>query len=175
MDAKRSLLKGTVALGLMLAWPASGAAIDILASAGRITAPFVLTNNYIVQDVQTGVTNGGRAAFDFAVTSSGDYVVFGVFDAPADHTNAFYVNIDGEPQDAMDWDITVKSAFATNSLCTTGGDRSKIRTFRLASGSHELIVRGREANAKLLKLSLVKYDPPVRPAGPTHLRVVTGP
>src|SRR5208337_3320318 len=86
--------------------------LDFEAKAAEVTPPFILTNGGFFQTVCTGLTNGGRACFHFAITNAGDWVVRAKVEAPPNETNSFYVNIDAEPEDPkMIWDIAPTAGF----------------------------------------------------------------
>jgi len=136
----------------------------IAATSGVVTAPFIVTNDYIYQPFQTTVVAAaGRAAYNFAVTNAGAYVLQTVVSAPNDAANSFYVNIDAEPQDpAMIWDIPITSGFASRMVSWRGTgtfDTNEFvpKVFNLAPGSHQLIIRGREANALLQSVRVTGY------------------
>ena len=144
------------------------------ASAGTITAPFVVTNGAIYQSVSSGVTDGGRAAYTFTLTNSGSYVIQALVSASDLTGNSFYVNIDAEPQDpAMTWDINpMTSGFEQRLVSWRGNgtaeaDQFVPQVFRLTAGAHQLIVRGREPNTLLQSLSILQLPTP-----PANLRVV---
>src|SRR5437870_4123458 len=71
----------------------------IEAGAGTITTPFVFAKDCISQPFQTGLTNGGRAAYTLMISNAGDYIIQAVVNAPNGSANSFYVNIDAEPQE----------------------------------------------------------------------------
>jgi hypothetical protein len=155
--------------------PPAAQGLTFPVSAGVISAPFVLANNYISQSVQTTVpTNGGRAAFNLTITNAGYYVIQGLVNAPDASANSLYVNIDAEPQDPlMIWDIVMTSGFEQRlaSWRGTGTDTSDQfvpKVFNLAAGAHQVIFRGREANVQLQSFSLLQV-----PTAPQNLRVLT--
>src|SRR6185312_10911390 len=96
--------------------PATG--LVVLPADGIIASPFVLTNGYIYQSVQTtDPTLGGSAVFNFVITNSGSYTISGYVNALSDAANSFYVNIDAEPTDPMMiWDIPLTSGFANEAV-----------------------------------------------------------
>jgi hypothetical protein len=139
--------------------------IYISAASGEITAPFILTNGYIYQSIQTTtVTNGGRAAYNFTIAQTGTYVVQTTVNAPNDGANSFFVNIDAEPQSpTMIWDIfPFTSGFEqrTVSWRGTGSDTNNQyipEVFTLTAGPHQLIIRGREAYPELQDMTILPY------------------
>jgi hypothetical protein len=152
--------------------PAQG--LTFQASAGVISAPFTLANGSISQSVQTTVpTNGGRAAFNFTITNAGYYVIQALVNAPDTSANSFYVNIDAEPQDpVMIWDIVMTSGFEQRLVSWRGNGTDTAnqfvpKVFNLAQGAHQVIFRGREANAQLQSFSILQL-----PAPPQNLRVL---
>ncbi len=148
------------------------------AEAGVVTSPFIVTNGYIYQTMLTGVTNGGRAAFAFTVSTAGTYTVTAVVDAPSDAANSLFVNIDAEPQDPyMVWDIPFTSGFETRTVSWRGNgtaDQSEFvpKVFNLSQGQHQLIIRGREGGVRLDRIAVVIK---ARPKAPTNLRVASAP
>ncbi|MDB6110579.1 MAG: Fibronectin, type domain protein, partial [Pedosphaera sp.] len=155
--------------------PAAGQGLTFEAESGTIKAPFVATNGYIYQAVQTG-TNGGRAAYSFSITNAGSYVIQALVNAPNDAANSFYVNIDAEPQDpSMTWQIPITAGFENRIVNWQGSgtwDNPQFvpRVFTLTQGTHQLIIRGREAGTQLDRFAILKV-----PQAPQGLRVVASP
>jgi hypothetical protein len=168
-DMKKTILSIVAIAAFLPAWTSFGqSGTGFRAGTGTISSPFVLTNDYVFQPIQTGVTNGGRAVYSFSLTNSGQFVILAVAEAPSQDANSLFVNIDSEPKDPeMIWEIPVASGFKTNLVSTSLG---KPRYFDLSSGSHEIIIRGREPNVKLLHLQILARLSPV-----TGLRVVSSP
>ena len=165
--------ESSLAIGVE-ALAASGGGLTFQAGDGAITAPFVLTNGAIYQAVTSGVTDGGRAAYNFSITNSGSYVIRALVNAPDLTANSFYLNIDAEPQDpAMAWDINPVTAGFEERLVSWRGDGTSEadqfvpQVFRLGAGTHQLIIRGREANAVLQSLTLLQL-----PSPPQSMRIV---
>ena len=130
-------------------------------SAGVISAPFVLTNEYLYQPApQTGPTDGGKAIYSFTITNAGNYVIHAVVIAPSEDSNSFYLNIDGSPEDpTMIWDISVTNEFAERVVSWRGDgsdtdDQFVPKRFNLAPGPHKLIIHGREPDVKLKTISI---------------------
>jgi len=148
------------------------------ASAGTILSPFTVTasalvpsGSYISQASTTGLTGSGEAIYGFSVTNAGSYVVSALVNAPNTAANSCYVNMDGEPTDpTMIWDPPVTTGF-TNLVVSwrgTGTDTNNQfapQVFSLASGTHQLIVRGREAGMQLAGFVIVPYAVPPAPTG----------
>jgi hypothetical protein len=156
--------------------------LSFVASAGTILAPFTVSNlssiivvgdsygtisNYLSQSSETGLSGSGQAVYGFNIANAGNYAISALINAPNTGANSFYVNIDGQPTDpTMIWDVPVTSGF-TNQLVSwrgTGTDTNNQfapKVFSLSSGTHQLIVRGREANAQLagMTISLVPPTP----------------
>jgi hypothetical protein len=176
-DDIRSLTAGSNGLGEMtgggvsaypkrfyrLRLPVSAGTVSLDATAGVITAPFIITNGYVCQTIETGVTNGGRAAYNFALANAGAYVVQALVSAPDGGANSFYVGMDGEPEDPyMTWDIPLTSGFELETVCWRGNgtyDANEFvpKVFNLDRGAHQLIIRGREANTLLKSINIVPY------------------
>ena len=135
--------------------------ITILVTAGVVSAPFVLTNGYLHQPgLQTEVSEGGKAVFDFTITNAGDYVIHAVVNAPAEDSNSFFLNIDAKPEDPLTiWDIDVTSGFEERVVSWRGdgaadSDQFAPKRFKLAPGKHQLFIYGREPDAQLKSLTL---------------------
>jgi len=137
------------------------------ATSATITAPFVLTSNYISQAEQITVpTNSGQAVFSFTIASTGQYIIEALVNAPTGANNSFYVNIDAMPVDpTMIWDMPITSGFEERIVSWRGngsdGDNQFVpEIFSLSAGTHELIICGREADTELQSVSIVEYPTP---------------
>jgi hypothetical protein len=161
--------------GVQVSPPIPGS-LSFEAEAGSVTAPFVVASGYIYQTSETSVTAGGRAIYNFTITNAGEYVIQATVNAPNDAANSFFVNIDAEPQDpSMIWQIPVTTGFESRIVNAQGNgtfDNPQFdrKIFNLTTGSHQLIIRGREANTQLDRLSLVKLVAP-----PSNVMVVFAP
>ncbi len=133
------------------------------ADEGDITSPFTVSSNATVsQAVETlNPTAGGRAAYTFNVPISGDYALSAQVQCPNDYSNSFFVNIDAEPSATMVWAIPVTSG--TEVRTATWGNDPAAKVWTLQTGTHQLIIRGREANAVLVQIAL--SIPPSPPQG----------
>lgn len=142
------------------------------AIAGTITTPFVASANYISQPAETTLTGGGRAVYGFSITEVGDYVVRINVDAANDSADSVFLNIDAEMTDpTMIWDIPLTVGFEDRIAGWRGSGsfdspQFPIKHFSLGVGTHQLIIRGREANVKLGRISILKL-----PSPPSNLRV----
>jgi hypothetical protein len=148
------------------------------ATSGTVTAPFVVSSNYIYQPVQTTVvSNGGCASYSFTITNAGNYVIQALVNAPNDGANSFFVNIDAEPQSpTMIWDIPLTTGFEQRIVSWRGNgtdtDNQFVpKIFSLTQGAHELIIVGREAYVQLETLYVLK----VPPAWQSGLHIVSVP
>lgn len=165
-SAETQLIVGVVA-------PTVTQGLTFEAESGVVTAPFVVTSGYISQSSQTGVANGGRAAYNFVITNAGNYVIQALVDAPNDGANSLYLNIDAEPQDpSMVWQIPITTGFENRVVSWQGTgtfDNPQFvpKIFTLTSGNHQLILRGREADTKVDRLVIVALPQP-----PTNLRAI---
>jgi len=145
------------------------------ASAGTITSPFVVdSNGDVSQPVETTVSTGGRASYAFLVSTPGDYTITAVVNAPNSGADSFFVNIDAEPTDPiMIWDILpLTSGLESRTISWRGNGtfnspQYASKRFSLSEGSHQLIIRGREANVLLRNIAIV----PAGPSAPTGLRI----
>lgn len=155
----------------------SSSGVTLGASSGTITAPFVIGDEVIYQTLYTATpAEGGRAAYTFTLSTAGDYVVSALVNAPDESANSFFVNINAEPTDpAMIWDIPLTSGLAERTVSWRGNgtfDSAQYvpKVFTLASGTHTLIVRGREANTQLGTITITPTD---RPPGDTTAPTVS--
>lgn len=166
---RRSLLVGLVAaLTVLVASPTKGQPLLLEAESGQIHLPFVVTNGCIWQHVQTGPTNGGRAAYHFTITNAGSFVVLARVLSPQSATSAFYVNIDREPEEpAMVWDVPRLNEF-TNQLVSWRQDPARVnavfvrKVFALGAGAHQLIIRGGGGGILLDRFSIIRLPSPPR-------------
>jgi hypothetical protein len=149
----------------------------IEAESGNISAPFTVSGGYISQSVTTGVTDGGRASYPFTLTGTGDYQIQAFVNGTSTLSNSFYLNIDAEPQDpAMIWDIyPVTTGFVNRFVSWRGSgaedsNEFQPKIFHLTAGTHQVIIRGREADTQLDRFTILKL-----PAPPQGLQVVPGP
>ena len=143
------------------------------ASAGTIIAPFatgsmsavafggMTVSNYLSQASQTGLSGSGEAIYGFTITNAGNYVINALVNAPSDAANSFYINIDGQPTDpTMIWDVPVTSGFTNQLVSWRGNGADTNNQFvpivftNLTVGTHQLIVRGREAGAQLAAIAV---------------------
>ncbi len=160
-----------------LSFPVFAQSFDFTSQAVVVTAPFIVTNNHLLQLSQTSNTNGGRLSYHFSVpgTNAVLYTIQAKVNAPHTEANSFYINIDAEPEDPeMIWDIPVTANVESRVVSWRGTgspDKPAIvpKIFNLAPGPHELIIRGREAWTELERVSFVPQRPP---APPTGLRII---
>jgi hypothetical protein len=152
--------------------PPSG--LTFAADSGVISAPFAATNGTVFQSVATEVTNGGLAVYSFDIVNAGNYLVSAVVNALTEGENSFYVNIDAEPTDPlMIWDIPVTIGLTSRTVSWRGNGTSSPasaqynpKVFTLSAGTHQLIIRGREADTILGAISITATPPTLqmRPA-----------
>ena len=115
-----------------------------------ITAPFTLSGGMISQALQTTVTTGGSAVYTITNAVPGNYIIWAQVKAPNGGADSFYINVDAQPTDPMMiWNL-VDSTVLTNEVVTWHGISDSVpKVFFLSAGTHQVIVRGREANAQL--------------------------
>jgi hypothetical protein len=148
------------------ATPTESLGLVFPAAEGTITNPFIVADNTVYQTVQTSNPSaGGRASYTFNVPTSGEYVVSAQVRCPDDASNSFFLNIDAEPSSAMAWGIA--AAAGTFVSTVTWGNDPAPKVWTLQAGTHELIVRGREANAALVQIAIS-----VRPSAPQGVQIV---
>ena len=162
---------GGTSLGLSgSAWaPLSGNSFS--ATAGTITSPFVVNaGGYISQSSETTLAASGRAVYGFTVTNAGNYLITALVNAPDASANSFFINIDAEPTDPTAiWDVSHTSGFENRTVAWRGTGTDTVsqfnpKTFTLSAGTHQLIVRGREANVQVSQFAVVKI-----PEAPSNL------
>ncbi len=112
------------------------------------------------------LADSGRAAYSFTVTNVGNYLIAMLVNAPDAAANSLFVNIDTEPTDPLAiWDIPVTSGFESRTVAWRGTGTDVIsqfdpKIFSLSTGTHQLIIRGREANVQFSQVSVVKMPGP---------------
>lgn len=140
----------------------------LAASSATLTGPFQLSGGLISQSITTGVTNGGRAVYSLQVPVATNYTISADVLAPSSSANSFFVNMDAEPTTSMIWDIPVASTLTSRTVSWRGSGTSSAnqyspKIFSLTAGTHQLIIRGSEANAKLGTVSLTPVSGLVSP------------
>jgi hypothetical protein len=141
-----------------------------------ITTPFVVANGVLYQDTTVNdATSGGTATFNFSLTNGGSFVIQALVSATNLANNSFYVNIDGPPQDpTMAWDIIpITSGFEQRLVSWRGNGTPEAnqfvpQIFQLTAGTHQVVIKGREAYTQLQSLSILQL-----PAPPVNLHVLT--
>jgi len=128
------------------------------ASAGTITAPFVVTNGILSQPDMTELGDGGKAVYNFSITNAGNYLILGMVSAEDDTMNSFFVNVDAQPDDMMIWDIDLTKGFEERTVNWRGNGAADSgefvpKRFKLSAGAHKLIIVGREP-AQLKSISI---------------------
>lgn len=146
-----------------------------LAIDGIITGPFVGDpSGYVLQTSETTLASSGRAEYSFTVTNAGNYLVTMLVNAPDTSANSLFVNIDAEPSDPLAiWDIPVTSGFESRTVAWRGMGTDVIsqfnpKIFSLSTGTHQLVIRGREANVQFSQVSVVKM-----PGPPSNLTAIS--
>jgi hypothetical protein len=142
------------------------------ASAAVLTAPLVLTNDYLhLATAQAELADGGKAVFSFTIANAGNYVIETLVNAPDESTNSFFVNIDAQPVDPdMIWDIQLTTGFEKRLVNWRGNgdsstDQFTPKNFKLEPGTHTLVIVGREPDVQLKSLTILPA-PPEKPASP---------
>ena len=149
-------------------------------TAGSIRTPFAATAGYVSQSVETSSPSaGGQATYDFEISAAGNYTISAIVLAPTDGSNSFYINIDSQPTDpTMIWDLPLANS-PTAAMVSWRGAGSPTdneflpKSFNLSPGVHKLIIRGREANTRLGKITISPSITTI--ASPTNLRVLPTP
>ena len=148
------------AVSLTVTTPASG--LSFAATSGAISAPYVAADGVISQPAYTSLAASGQAVYTFNVTAAGNYVVTAMVNASSTAYNSLWVNIDAQPADPlMIWDVPVTSGSVSQTVSWRGNGvvsssaRSGLtaqyapKVFSLSAGTHQLILRGREANCQV--------------------------
>lgn len=86
---------------------------------------------------------------------------------PGSDSNSFFVDLEGDPISTMVWQVPVTSGFESRTV--TWGGSTTPRFWTLTPGIHQLVIRGREAGAKIKSITLV-----ARPAPPGSPQIVPG-
>ncbi|MSU24185.1 MAG: hypothetical protein EXS32_10230 [Opitutus sp.] len=129
---------------------ATPAAVTLPAAAAVLSAPLALKAGVIAQPETTELTGGGKAVFEFTITTAGEYVIHAVVNATGEEENSFFLNIDAQPEDPlMIWDIDVTKGFEERIVSWRGNgdgnnDEFAPKRFKLSAGPHKLILVGRE-------------------------------
>jgi parallel beta helix pectate lyase-like protein len=151
------------------------------AEAGQIVSPFTISGGAVSQ--ATNTTNpalGGAARYRFNITQPGDYVIKATVDAPNVSADSLFINIDGEPTDpTMIWDIGATTGLEERVMSWRGGGtfdspEFKPKRFALATGEHTLTIRGREADARIDRITIEAAAAPQPPAVPGNFRFDNG-
>jgi hypothetical protein len=152
----------------------NGTGLTIAATSGVITN-FTVGANFISQgSTVTDPNAGGSAVYTFAITNAGYYLIQAVINAPDASANSVYVNIDAQPQEpTMVWDVvTMTSGFEPRIVSWRGtgtpdNNQYVPKFFNLTQGTHQLVVRGREANTQIQSFKILQT-----PAPPPNFRVL---
>lgn len=102
---------------------------------------------------------GGQATYDFTLSTPGTYVIKGLVTAPSTSANSFFVNVNANPTTAGVWDLGITSGFEEQTVKWRGGGTETNpefapKTFQLDAGTHQLVIRGREAGSCLDRLTI---------------------
>ncbi len=144
------------------------------AEIGDIAAPFFVADGSVGQGVNTGVGEGGRAAYWFSVDRAGEYLIRARVRAPFFQERSVYLNLDTEPQsDESLWPIPVTSGFEERFVAWQGNGtcidpQFSPKVFQLEPGRHQLIVRGHDPNVRLDRFSIILVLPEVQTLDATN-------
>jgi hypothetical protein len=143
--------------------PPLNSTLTFAATSGAISAPFVASNGAISQAAYTSLAGGGQAVYTFTIATAGNYTISAKVSAPDDSSNSFFVNIDAQPTDpTMIWDVPITTGFASETVSWRGNgtptsNQFTPKVFTLSAGTHQLIVRGREANCQLSSITIAPH------------------
>lgn len=165
---------GSMVVNVTVSAPLPSSGLTFAADSGVFTLPFVATNGNLSQAVETSLTDGGRAVYSFDIVKAGHYLVSATVRASSEAQNSFYVNIDAEPTDPlMIWDIPVTTSTTNRTVSWRGNGNGEPassqyipKLFPLSAGTHQLVIRGREANTRLGTITIA--------AAPAKLRIRRG-
>jgi hypothetical protein len=168
------LLPAVVGCFFTLPTPLAGAEqpIVIQASKGKITGPFLVSNGWIIHSTPAGLTQGGRAVYEFTTTEPGTYAVVVVLKGNGATNNVVHVGIDKEEfvsETDGKWQFTAKPLLQTIPVgCRSSeGDRltrGSPTRFKLEPGKHKLVVQGRTAGVEIQSFTLQRTpEPPGAP------------
>src|SRR5204863_230150 len=137
-------------------------ALSFEAEAGQISPPFAVSAGTVSQSTYT--TNpsvGGAARYRFNIPQSGEYTVRAAVSAPNTSSDSFFINIDAEPTDpVMIWDIIPSTVGVQERTVSWRGSGTfdmpefTPKRFFLISGEHMLMIRGREANTLIDRITI---------------------
>lgn len=136
--------------------------IFLEANSGQFFSPFVLDNNIAFQNVGTSFPDAGKAIYAFNIETAGNYILSFDIDAPTEGNNSFFININNEPTDPyMVWHVPVTTNFENRTVSWQGNgnwDNSEFvpKIFNLGPGSHQIIIKGREANTRFRSINIIK-------------------
>jgi len=128
------------------------------AEKGYLWGSFATENGYLRQLFNVEKPwDGFLATYRFNVQQSGTYHIRARVSAPTIASNSFFVNMDQEPVDSsneMVWDVPPASGFQDTLISRRGAgsetnNEYKPITFNLSAGTHNFMIRGREADTLL--------------------------
>ena len=90
--------------------------------------------------------------------NSGDYEIAALVDWANDSSNSFFAAVDVEPTTSNIWTGALTTDLQSRPV--TWGNEVTPHVFTLTAGRHSLIVRGREANAKLGRITITSVSSP---------------
>ncbi len=147
---------------------------------GLITAPFVssgaTTPGYVYQPNPNPTVDpdqGGEAIYSFTVppvvtspsqfASNEEFIVKMLVNVQEPNAaGGLYVNIDGEPDISMIWDIQATNGFQTRTVAWRGSNAAGVnkfnpKAFSLAPGQHTVVIRGQSADVKVSQIIIEEY------------------
>ena len=137
--------------------------LTFAAADGTIQAPFHLSNGVLDQDSTNIALDGssGSATYSFAVPAGGLFVLNAKVNAPNQGANSLFINVDAQPADPANvWDIDVTSGFENRTVSWRGNgtpdvDQFSPKVFALNTGTHQLIVQGREGGTQVESFAFI--------------------
>jgi hypothetical protein len=142
--------------------------IEIEAEAGALVPPMVAISDKDVSGgkyISSDADSEGMALYDFSVPTAGSYVIWARVYGPSSSSDSTFVLIDNGTQDIFDMAEDNHGVWQwkpVNGRGSGGPLTLNPRLFPLAAGQHRLIIRGREAGARIDKLVItddLNYKP----------------
>jgi hypothetical protein len=108
------------------------------------------------------------ATYSVNIKTAGHYTINALVNAPDQGSNSFVIDFDAPPDATTAiWDIPLTAGFETLTVAWRGSDNTAgdpaadqflPKVWNLTAGTHQLIVRGREAGAEMQKMELFLMD-----------------
>jgi len=135
-------------------------------SEAEIAPPFKIADGMMFQTNRTvdSLDGSGRARLPFTIDTAGTYRIRALVLAVDHNSNSMFYNIDQEPTvENIIWDFQPSSSLQEVVSSMRKNNQRYIenineKRFDLSAGNHELIIRGRETNLKIQKITIEKIN-----------------